>query len=89
MHLYCVVHGFSALESPVAGPSPLSMEVHGKAEEHTCSWGRRMLSWVLLGQSEILVLGETSLRMLLIIGSFGDPPVLLSPANFPMRVVGP
>lgn len=83
------VLSFSALGSPLTGPSPLSAEVHGKAEGCTCAWRRRTLSWVLMGQSEILVLGEPSLKVLLILEPFWDPWVLLSPADFHVRVRGP
>lgn len=84
-----MVLGFSALNSSVAGPNPVSPEVPGQAEECTSSWGTHMLTCVLMGQPEIVVLGEASAKMLLIVGSFWDPPVLRSLADFGVRVVGP
>lgn len=84
-----MVLGFSALECSVAGPNPVPPEVHSQAEECTSSWGTHMLTGVLMGQSEIVVLGEARAKMLLIIGSFQDPPVLRSLVDFDVRVVGP
>lgn len=37
--------------------------------------------WVLMGQAEIIVLGEASVKVLLVVGSFWDLPVLLSPGT--------
>lgn len=35
-------------------------------------WGKEGMWWVLMGEAEIIVLGEASIRVLLIVGSFWD-----------------
>lgn len=83
MHLYCMVCDFSILESSFAGPIPFLLLPTARLKK-VCVLLGEGVGWVLMGQAGAIVLGEASLKVLLIVGSFWDPPVVLCPGNLPM-----